>query len=197
MLLGVIWKIKKGLAHASPAKKFCRSCFNVRSSAHYPPDIISKTLVLMCLLYQKSPQPSKARGVKVFAYLIISNLLVIVDQIVFITARKPYSAKLTELKFTPVVSAVISALSSVCNVCLVNFKREVHTSFKILVLTVRDIVAVFIYPIDKTDGDTVFSLLPTIPSRIRLYLTLDIFCHTYQNTSFLLQSLIFRLLIYL
>lgn len=148
------------------------------------------------MAYQKNA-PSKSRERKSVCYLIISNLLVIVDQIVLVSARKPYSAELTKLEFTPVPSTIISALTSVRDMSFIDFKAKVHAWFKIFIRTIRHIVPIFVNPIDKTNRDTVFSLLPTIPSGIRLYLTLEIFCHTYQNTSFLLQSLIFRLLIYL
>lgn len=132
-----------------------------------------------------------------FNFFSFRGLLVVVYQIIFIPTRQPNRTKLTKLETSVVIATIIAAFSCVCNVDFITGKTKEHACLEFLVSSIWNVVTVSVNPVNHCYRDSVFSLLPTIPSGIRLYLTLDIFCHTYQNTSFLLQPLIFQQPIYL
>ena len=113
-----------------------------------------------------------------FYFFSLRGLLVIVYQIIFIPAREPNCPKLTKLEFAEVIATIVTTLTSVCDVDFITSKTKEHACLEVLVCTVRQVVPVGIHPINHINWDSIFSLLPTIPSGIRLYLTLDIFCHT-------------------
>lgn len=113
-----------------------------------------------------------------FYFFSLRGLLVIVYQIIFIPTRKPNRTKLTKLETSVVIATIIATFSCVCDVDFITCKTKEHSRFEVFRLAIWNIITVSIHPVNHVYWDPIFSLLPTIPSGIRLYLTLDIFCHT-------------------